>query len=291
MRLITRAEWGARPPRSVVSRNFKDVSTCHWNGPIITVGGSSKWQHETCAALVRGIQNYHMDWNGWNDIAYNFVECPHGYTFEGRGFDIVNAANGTNTANRMSHAIMCLAGDGNEFSDYEKVGFRNAVFYISSETKVPSGCIGHRDWVSTDCPGDERYNWVHQGMPISDSVVPEGGLIVNGANRAQGGYTLVGPDGGVFCYEGAPYFGSLPELGVQPNAPIVDMTWTLTGNGYWLMGEDGGIFNFGDAPYNGSYLGLPSWIRNDPNRRFGAIVARVDGGYTEWSRNQEHYDF
>lgn len=118
-----------------------------------------------------------------------------------------------------------------------------------------------------------------------------GGTIMNGVNRAQGGYALFGPDGGVFNYEGSPFFGSLPSKGIKPNAPIVSMAWTLSGNGYWLLGEDGGVFPFGDAPFKGSYPGLPAEIRNDPNRKFAAICARTDGGYATYSAKREPYEF
>ena len=118
-----------------------------------------------------------------------------------------------------------------------------------------------------------------------------GGTVVNGAKRAQGGFALVGPDGGVFCEDGAPFFGSLPGIGITPNHPVVSIAWTLTGQGYWLMSSDGGIFTFGDAPYRGSYPGLPAEVRNDPNRRFVAIVARDDGRYSLISSTRESYDF
>jgi hypothetical protein len=74
----------------------------------------------------------------------------------------------------------------------------------------------------------------------------------------------VGSDGGVFTPvtfdsasapfggQTAPYFGSLPGLGIVPNAPIVAMAVTPDGDGYWLLGADGGVFSFGDASYHGS---------------------------------------
>ena len=50
-------------------------------------------------------------------------------------------------------------------------------------------------------------------------------------------------------------FGGAP-LGVNaltnPNAPVVGMAATPTGQGYWLVASDGGIFTFGDATFYGS---------------------------------------
>ena len=127
------------------------------------------------------------------------------------------------------------------------------------------------------------------GHPVQNGST--GGTVVNAAKRAQGGYALVGPDGGVFCEDGAPFKGSLPGIGVRPNLPVVGMAWTLDGEGYWLVSADGGVYAFGSAPSRGSYHSLPAHVKNDPNRRFIGIVARDDGRYTIVSSTQEKYDF
>lgn len=160
MNYVPRSVSKLRPPKRVNKGNLNRPSTGHWNGPRVPAVS-----HDKCASLVRGIQNYHMDAKGWNDIAYNFVVCRHGYVFEGRGLNVINGANGTNEGNRTSHAVMWLAGEGNPFTDAEKHGFREAVKYIDRMTNAPYDAIGHRDHKSTECPGDERYNWISQGMP------------------------------------------------------------------------------------------------------------------------------
>jgi hypothetical protein len=170
--LVTRAEWGARRPKNRLTAQLTGASTGHWNGPTVVVGGRPDFGHEHCASLVRGIQNFHMDSRGWSDIAYNFVICPHGYTFEGRGLNVINGANGTNAANRSSHAIMWMAGGGNAFSDSEKLEFRQCVKYVDENTLAPDAAVGHRDHKSTECPGNERYGWIHDGMPVSGGADP-----------------------------------------------------------------------------------------------------------------------
>ena len=70
-----------------------------------------------------------------------------------------------------------------------------------------------------------------------------------------GAYWLVARDGGVFAEGGAPFYGSLPSLGVHPAAPIVGIVPTPHDHGYWLVGADGGVFAFGSAPFYGSAVG------------------------------------
>ncbi len=70
-----------------------------------------------------------------------------------------------------------------------------------------------------------------------------------------GGYDLVGSDGGVFAFGGAPFLGSLPGMGVHVK-DIVGMVPTSNDGGYWLAGADGGVFAFGNAPFLGSLPGI-----------------------------------
>jgi hypothetical protein len=84
--------------------------------------------------------------------------------------------------------------------------------------------------------------------------------------RDGGNVWLVGADGGVFAAPIiaedvgtdtpspplAPFYGSLPGLGITPAAPIVGISATPDGKGYWLVGADGGVFSFGDAVFHGS---------------------------------------
>jgi hypothetical protein len=68
------------------------------------------------------------------------------------------------------------------------------------------------------------------------------------------GYWVVHPDGGVFSYGSAPFFGSLPGIGIHAN-DVVGIAVTPDGKGYWLVGTDGGVFTFGDAGFFGSMGG------------------------------------
>lgn len=74
----------------------------------------AKANHGDYAGVVRAIQRYRMDTRGWADIAYNFLVCPHGVVYEGRGFGVRSAANGTNAGNTNYHAVCVLRHDATE---------------------------------------------------------------------------------------------------------------------------------------------------------------------------------
>jgi hypothetical protein len=89
--------------------------------------------------------------------------------------------------------------------------------------------------------------------------------------RPQGGYMIVGGDGGVFTYDGAPFKGSLGGLAL--NKPIVAGAYSPSGEGYWLIDQEGAIFSFGDAPFKGGLNGTPHL---GPRKIIG-LVAKGNG--------------
>ena len=71
--------------------------------------------------------------------------------------------------------------------------------------------------------------------------------IVGAVHDPAGGYWEVGADGGVFAYDGAGFFGSLPSKKIKVTTPIVGIAPVSNGRGYWLLSENGRVFAFGDA--------------------------------------------
>ena len=105
--LITRKEWGARPPRSTTP-----LPTSQARGVALHYTAShAPASHSDCAASVRSIQAFHMDTRGWNDIAYSHIVCKHGFAFRCRGIGKRTAANGTNEANSHYYAVCVLGTD------------------------------------------------------------------------------------------------------------------------------------------------------------------------------------
>jgi N-acetylmuramoyl-L-alanine amidase len=102
-----------------------------------------------------------MDTNGWNDIAYNFLVCKHGYVFVGRGWNVRSAA----TGDANSHTIACcFLGDDTRNRDDLKDAGRHALLDVAKDAFATEGVkrfSGHRDHTSTQCPGDEIYRYIH----------------------------------------------------------------------------------------------------------------------------------
>lgn len=166
MKLVTRAQWGARAPRSRtnISSSVRGVGI-HWIG---TKQGT--WTHDKCDDKVRGIQSYHMDNQGWVDIAYSHLCCPHGYIYEGRRWGTRTAANGTNTGNSYYHAICYLGGEGDPFTEAAKVAIKEYVTVHRS--KYGNEVRPHSWFKSTGCPGNVIRDWLARGMPTKSTAAP-----------------------------------------------------------------------------------------------------------------------
>lgn len=167
MNLVPRAEWGARSPRSRSRIDGVLGMGIHWEGPPMGTP-----PHEKCDDHVRGIQRFHMDTRGWGDIAYNFVVCPHGRVYEGRGWGWRSAANGTAYGNDHFHAACYLGGTDDPFTDAAKDAFVEVV--VEARRRYPDGKAvrPHSSFKATACPGDTIRGWLRTAAFDSAPVPP-----------------------------------------------------------------------------------------------------------------------
>lgn len=154
---------------------------------------------------------------------------------------------------------------------------QNNLRFSNSEWDNFNGWCGH-------CHVPENDHWDPGAIDLSKLLPPPGfkvpasyytevPIVPFSVSRPQGGYLVVGQDGGVFTYD-TPFYGSLAGVG----AKVIAGAWTLTGQGYWLLGDDGAIFSFGDATYRQAFNTLPANVKG--NRKPVGLVATSDGGYT-----------
>lgn len=152
MDIISRAEWGARSPRSrsTVSWGTRSEFVVHYSeGPT--------------TQTVRSIQDFHMGPDrGWADIGYNFLVDVKGRIYEGRGWLTV----GAHAPDHNSIGIgVCMIGRNGDATDAAKRSIR---WLYDEAVRRKGGALkklGHRDVYSTSCPGDQLYKWVRAGMP------------------------------------------------------------------------------------------------------------------------------
>lgn len=149
MNIISRSDWGARPPKSVKQ---------------IAVPTRELWLHHTAgsghtgAAAVRAIQRFHMDTRGWSDIAYSFLVDATGAVYEGRGPAVAGAH--TRDRNSISHGL-CAMGDYQQEQPTERLvaSIAQLVRHGHERGWWPDRLTGgHRDVGQTACPGQYLYS-------------------------------------------------------------------------------------------------------------------------------------
>lgn len=284
MRLVTRSEWAARPPKNITTMSPSPAGvTLHWEGPRM-----GTFAHGHCADKVRTIQNFHMGTKGWADIAYNAVVCPHGYVYEGRWIGVRSAANGTNAGNNSHYAICGLFGEHDAFTAEAKTAFKEAIAFFRAGGAGPQ-IKPHRAWKATECPGPAVVEWIEQGCPVvevqRDPSDPTDTQAAVAVEVFEDGYWTFDQSGRVFPEGNVPLHGSL--AGVSLNAPIVKGLSYNGKDGYWMVGADGGIFAFGRAPVIHPYAPLMDEYRQGQRRIVDA--ARRGEGLVLMSNFGERY--
>lgn len=155
--IVARQAWGAKPPKATpVPLPWAKVDTL-----VIHYSGALSDELPDYVDRVRGIQRFHQDARGWNDIAYNMLVSKTGVVYEGRGYGVMPAA--TLGHNQHTQAICFLGGDAAGRDDVTDAGRRAISYLIQLANKESTQTLdvkGHRDFNPTDCPGDELYAFV-----------------------------------------------------------------------------------------------------------------------------------
>ncbi|XP_029159569.1 uncharacterized protein LOC114931584 [Nylanderia fulva] len=194
-RIVSRSEWRARK-----RLDFQILSVTPTPYVVVHHGGIRKYcqDQESCSAIVRSYQNFHMDDRGWWDIGYNFLIGEDGNAYEGRGWNYVGAhAPGYNT---QSIGI-CILGDFSDFlPNVAALKTLNALIAcgislgkISDKYHV----LGHRQARNTECPGETFYEyvttlprWTANPIPIrspitsTDATLPKDSVEGNSTSNA-----------------------------------------------------------------------------------------------------------
>jgi N-acetylmuramoyl-L-alanine amidase/FlgD Ig-like domain len=178
--IVPRASWGAdesirrAPPRFAPRLRFAIVHH---------TAGTNNYSRAQAPAVVKAIELYHVQGNGWNDIGYNFLVDRFGTIYEGRYGGIQRNVIGAHALgfNTGSAGIAVLGTYGSAAPSQAAqdalarlIAWRLDLAHVDplSTLKVVSGgsekyragatvtlraVSGHRDTGSTECPGDALY--------------------------------------------------------------------------------------------------------------------------------------
>lgn len=163
MYIYSRAEWGARTPRPMSPQGVITEAFIHHSS------GEDGKNFNTLTkqkAHVRQIQDYHMDNNGWSDIGYAFMVFqwvglrdlrPEPRVFACRDTHFLPAAQLGHNSNTLP---ICIVGNGDKETLTPQTIALLAQLIKHYPHISPSSVLGHRDKVSTSCPGSEFYRQI-----------------------------------------------------------------------------------------------------------------------------------
>jgi uncharacterized protein with LGFP repeats len=178
--IVSRLVWGAN---EAIRRAPPSYARTLQLGLVHHTAGSNSYTASQSAAIVRGIEVYHVKGNGWNDIGYNFLIDKYGQVFEGRygGIDknVIGAhAEGFNTSSfgvallgtystaapssAAKTALVNLLAWRLDVAHIDPLS--NIAFTSGGNARFPAGTpvflravSGHRDTGFTSCPGAVLY--------------------------------------------------------------------------------------------------------------------------------------
>jgi len=179
--IVPRLSWGADesirrgPPTYAADIRFSIVHH---------TAGRNDYSRSEAAAIVRGIQVYHVQGNGWNDIGYNFLVDRFGTVYEGRfggidrnvvgahaqgfntgsvGVALIGTHGSTQPSKAAQDALARLLAWRLDLAHVDPTGFLTFISggserYVSGIPVVLNAVSGHRDTGFTECPGDTLHS-------------------------------------------------------------------------------------------------------------------------------------
>ncbi|MCC2312902.1 DUF4214 domain-containing protein [Cellulomonas xiejunii] len=181
-RVISRAEWGARPQQcalDLAAGGLVAAAVHH------TAGSNSYASAAQAMQQIRNDQAYHMDARGWCDLGYNFIVDKWGNIYEGRagsltqpvigvhaggfntgtvgvsmlgeyGATAPSAATQESVSRIIGYRLGAYGKNPAGTVPYRTLGGENSRFAAGTTVNLPV-VFGHRDTAYTACPGNAGY--------------------------------------------------------------------------------------------------------------------------------------
>jgi hypothetical protein len=169
----TRSDWNARAPLkpvTAVALSRRTEFFSHYIGP--GSPGFAGRPHSDCLKQIRQWQKEHQNKpppkGPWKDIGYNALVCGHARLVEGRGLEC--SGSHCPDHNRSGFGVQFMVAGSEKPTDAMFARMRRL---YDDLVELKGGTLakrGHRDGISTDCPGDVVYAWVLDGMPTTTTT-------------------------------------------------------------------------------------------------------------------------
>jgi hypothetical protein len=191
--ILSRLAWGANER---IRRGRPKYANALRFSVVHHTAGSNTYTRAQSAAIIRGIQRYHVRSNGWDDIGYNFLIDKFGQIFEGRFGGIDRNVVGAH-AQGFNEGSVGVALLGNYDAGAVTPAARSALVRLlawrldvahiaplsqlnwtsGGNPRFPTGLSitlravgGHRDTGFTSCPGARLYSELNSVARLVDAL-------------------------------------------------------------------------------------------------------------------------
>jgi hypothetical protein len=172
--VVTRSQWGA--DESLGSTCWDPKYGTRFDAVIVHhTAGTNDYSRRQAASVVRGVLAYHTVSRGWCDIGYNFLIDRYGTVYEGRAGGIRQPVRGAHAGDyNVDTTGISLMGNF-DIASPPRAMKRSLVGLISWRLGTAyhgayghpflfdgrfDRISGHRDVMSTACPGGHVYGWL-----------------------------------------------------------------------------------------------------------------------------------
>jgi hypothetical protein len=159
VKLVARTGWGGPSVVNVPKLPVRKGMAVHYNGPATSLHTRP---HASCFNYWLGTHNYHKNTNGWSAIGYAWGVCPHGYIFEGRGFDCDQAAQG-DPGNQTHQSVQFMLGGSERPTDLMLQAWYDLRANLMKRG-VGKDIKPHSAFLPTSCPGDYLRSLINNGV-------------------------------------------------------------------------------------------------------------------------------
>lgn len=196
--IVTRAQWGANESL-VKSGDCKGEMPTIQGAIVHHTAGSNDYRPNQAPGILRGILAYHTQSRGWCDIGYNILIDKYGTVYEGRRGSLDRPMEGVHAGpgNYRSVGISLMVNSETyapsdevyrklaeviawRLGTYATAPGGTARYFVKGRWITIGAVAGHREVMSTECPGKYIWDNLPRVRAWADSMVTVYTMSMNG---------------------------------------------------------------------------------------------------------------